>query len=135
MSEIKTIVTTPGAGISRREFTLETCLAILAGAAVTIVGSACGSGGSSPAGPSGGPGPGAGGDKSGAISGNHGHTATITAAQLTAGNALSVELTLGSGHTHQLALTANQVAAVAANQSVSGASTTTNGHDHTVTFN
>lgn len=134
MSEIKTIVTTPGAGISRREFTLETCLAILAGAAITIVGSGCGSSGSSPTGPSGGPGTGS-GDKSGAISGNHGHTATITAAQLTAGNAVDVQLTLGSGHTHQLALTANQVAAVAANQSVSGQSSTDGGHNHTVTFN
>ena len=134
MSEIKTIVTTPGAGISRREFTLETCLAILAGAAITIVGSGCGSGGSSPAGPSGGPGPGS-GDKSGAISGNHGHTAVITAAQLTAGNAVDVLLTEGTGHTHHLALTANQVAAVAANQSVSGTSSTDGGHNHTVTFN
>jgi hypothetical protein len=138
MSEIKTIVTTPGAGISRREFTLETCLAILAGATITIMGSGCGSSGSSPAGPSGGSsgGPGAGsGDKSGAISSNHGHTATITAAELTAGNALNVLLTAGSGHTHQVALTANDVAMVAANQRVSRESTVNNGHSHTVTFN
>jgi hypothetical protein len=134
MSEIKTIVTTPGAGISRREFTLESCMAILAGAAITIVGSGCGSSNSSPTGPSGGTGTGS-GDKAGVISNNHGHTATITAAELMAGNAVNVQLTLGSGHTHQLALTANQVAAVAANQKVSGESTTDNGHSHTVTFN
>jgi hypothetical protein len=134
MSEIKTIVTTPGAGISRREFTLETCLAILAGATITIMGSACGSSNSNPAGPSGGPAPSA-GDKSGVISNNHGHTATITAAELAAGNALNVLLTQGSGHTHHLSLTANEVAMIAANQKVSGESTVDNAHSHTVTFN
>ena len=134
MSEIKTIVTTPGAGISRREFTRETCLAILAGATITIMGSGCGSSSSNPAGPTGGPAPGA-GDKSGVISNNHGHTATITAAELTAGNAVNVLLTEGSGHTHHLGLTANEVAMVAANQRVSGQSTTDSGHSHTVTFN
>jgi hypothetical protein len=134
MSEIKTIVTTPGAGISRREFTLETCLAILAGATITIMGSGCGSSSSSPAGPTGGPAPGA-GDKSGVISNNHGHTATITAAELAAGNSLNVLLTEGSGHTHHLALTANDVAMVAANQRVAGTSTVDSGHSHTVTFN
>jgi hypothetical protein len=135
MSEIKTIVTTPGAGISRREFTLETCLAILAGATITIMGSACGGGSSSsPTGPSGGPAPSA-GDKSGVISNNHGHTATITAAELAAGNAVNVLLTEGSGHTHHLALAANQVALIEANQKVSGESTVDNAHSHTVTFN
>ena len=134
MSEIKTIVTTPGAGISRREFTLETCLAILAGATITIMGSGCGSSGSSPTAPSGGPGPSS-GDKSGAISSNHGHTATITAAELAAGNSVNILLTEGSGHTHHLGLTANQVAMVAANQRVSGESTVDSGHSHTVTFN
>jgi len=134
MSETRTIVTTPGAGISRREFTLETCLAILAGAAITISSNACGGSYSSPSGPSGGPGTGA-GDKSGSISGNHGHTATITAAELAAGNAVDVLLTLGSGHTHHLQLAANQVAAVAANQRVSGESSNDTGHSHTVTFN
>jgi hypothetical protein len=134
MSEIKTIVTTPGAGISRREFTLDACLAILSGAVITIGSSACGGSSNNPAGPSGGPGAGS-GDKSGSISGNHGHTATITAAQLAAGNALDVLLTQGSGHTHHLQLAANQVAAVAANQRVSGESSNDTGHSHTVTFN
>jgi hypothetical protein len=136
MSAIKTIVTTAGDGLSRREFTREACLAILAGAAITISG--CG-GSSNPAGPSTGGGGGGtttgSGAKAGVISNNHGHTATITAAELAAGNAVNVELTLGSGHTHHLALTANEVAMVAANQKVSGESTTDNAHSHTVTFN
>jgi hypothetical protein len=137
MSEIKTIVTTAGPGISRREFTLDACLAILAGSVITIAG--CGGGGN-PAGPSGSGGGGGGtgtgaGDKAGSISGNHGHTVTITAAELMAGNAVDLELTLGSGHTHRLRLTANQVATIAANQRVSQDSTTDGGHNHTVSFN
>jgi hypothetical protein len=135
MSEIKTIVTTPGEGISRREFTLEACLAILSGVAITISGSGCGSSSSSPSGPSNNPPPTASGDKVGEISNNHGHTATITAAQLSAGNAVTIELTLGSGHTHTLSLSANQVASIAANQHVSGVSSTNSGHSHDVSFN
>jgi hypothetical protein len=134
MSEIKTIVATPVEGIGRREFTLEACLAILSGVAITISGSGCGSSSSSPSGPSSNP-PTANGDKIGDISNNHGHTATITAAQLSAGNAITVQLTLGSGHTHTLAVSADQIVAIAANQRVSGVSSTTSGHNHTVTFN
>lgn len=134
MSEIKTIVATPVEGMGRREFTLEACLAILSGVAITITGSGCGSSNSSPSGPSNVP-PTASGDKVGDISNNHGHTATITAAQLSAGNAVTIQLTLGSGHTHSLSLGADQIVAIAANQRVSGQSTTNSGHNHTVTFN
>jgi hypothetical protein len=135
MSEIKTIVTTPVEGIGRREFTLEACLAILSGVAITISASGCGSSSSSPTGPSGNPPTASNGDKIGDISNNHGHTATITAAQLSAGNAITVQLTLGSGHTHSLAVSANEIASIAANQRVSGVSSTNSGHNHTVTFN
>jgi hypothetical protein len=135
MSEIKTIVATSADGLSRREFTLEACLAILSGVAITISASGCGSSSSSPTGPSGNPPTAGNGDKVGSISNNHGHTATITAAQLSAGNAVTVQLTLGSGHTHTLAVSADQIVAVAANQRVSGVSSTTEAHNHTVTFN
>lgn len=135
MSEIKTIVATYADGLSRREFTLEACLAILSGVAITISGSGCGGSSSSPTGPSTNPPTASNGDKIGDISNNHGHTATITAAQLAAGNAISVELTLGSGHTHTLAVSADQIVAIAANQRVSGVSSTSEAHNHTVTFN
>jgi hypothetical protein len=118
--------------LTRREFTLEWALAVLGGAAITITG--CG-GGSSPAGPSNPPPGGGSGDKNGAISANHGHTAVVTAAQLTAGNALNVELTVGNGHTHVLALSAAEVVSIAGNQRVSKQSSQGGGHDHTVTFN
>jgi hypothetical protein len=118
--------------LTRREFTLEWALAVLSGAAITITG--CG-GGSSPAGPSNPPPGGGSGDKIGAISANHGHTAVVTAAQLTAGAAVIVELTLGSGHTHQASLSAAEVVSIAGNQRVSKQSSQGGGHDHTVTFN
>jgi len=78
MSEIKTIVATSADGLSRREFTLEACLAILSGVAITISSSACGSSYSSPTGPTSTPPTASNGDKVGDISNNHGHTATIT---------------------------------------------------------
>jgi hypothetical protein len=120
--------------LTRREFTLESALAILSGVAITITG--CGGGSSNPAGPSNNPPPTTGsGDKVGEISNNHGHTAVITAAQLAAGGALVVQLTLGSGHTHTASLSAAEITSIAANQTVSKQSTTADSHEHTVTFN
>jgi hypothetical protein len=117
--------------LTRREFTLEWAMAVLGGVTITITG--CG-GGSSPGAPSTPPPTGT-GDKIGAISANHGHSAVITAAQLTAGAAVIVELTLGSGHTHQVSMSAAEVVSIASNQRISKQSTTAGGHDHTVTFN
>jgi hypothetical protein len=92
--------------LGRREFTLAAALAALSGVTITI--SACG-GGSSPSSPST-PGPTpaptptpSSGDKAASISANHGHTAVITAAQLAAGSAVTLELTVGNGHTHTAA--------------------------------
>jgi len=117
--------------LTRREFTLESALAILSGVAITVTG--CG-GSSNPAGSSNPP-PTGSGDKVGAISANHGHSAVITAAQLAAGGALVVQLTLGSGHTHTVGLSAAEITSIAGNQRVSKPSSTDGGHDHTVTFN
>jgi hypothetical protein len=118
--------------LDRREFTLAAVLAALSGVTITISG--CG-GDSSPSTPTPTPTPGAGGDKSGAISGNHGHTAVITGAQLTAGAAVTLELTVGNGHTHSVALTAAEVTQIAGTTRVSKESTNDSGHSHTVTFN
>ena len=77
--------------LDRREFTLQSAMAILSAATITISG--CG-GGSSPApspSPNPNPNPG-GGDVSGAIDANHGHTATISSATLTAGNAIQLDI-------------------------------------------
>jgi hypothetical protein len=116
--------------LDRREFTLAAVLAMLSGVTITISG--CGS--SSPSTPT--PTttmPAA--DKTGTISANHGHTATITGAQLTAGGDLTVELTVGNGHTHSVSLTGAEVVQIRGNLRVSKESTTNGGHSHTVTFN
>jgi hypothetical protein len=119
--------------IDRREFTLQSAIAILSAATITISG--CG-GGSSPApSPSPTPNPNPSGDAAGSISGNHGHTAVITSAQLTAANAVQLNITGSATHPHTVEVTAAEVAQVAARQRVSKTSSTDDGHTHTVTFN
>jgi hypothetical protein len=120
--------------LDRREFTLAAVLAMLSGVTITISG--CGGSSSSPS-TSTPPTtqPATTGDKTGTISANHGHTATITGAQLTAGGDLAVELTTGNGHTHSVSLTGAEVVQIRGNQRVSKESSSTAGHSHTVTFN
>jgi hypothetical protein len=115
--------------LTRREFTVEWALALLAGATITITG--CGDDDDDPGtGPSGGQ-----GGEVGTISANHGHSVTIATAQITAGNALTATLTTGNGHVHSIDLTAAQVVAIGQNQQVSVTSTTQDAHNHVVTFN
>jgi hypothetical protein len=122
-------------GFDRREFTLAAVLAALSGVTITV--SACGGGGgsSSPSAPSNPSPPLGAGDKAGSISANHGHTAVITAAQLTAAVAVSVQLTVGDGHTHSVTLTAAEVTQIAGGTRVSKESSVDIAHSHTVTFN
>jgi hypothetical protein len=120
--------------LTRREFTLEWALAILAGATITITG--CGDDDDDPGmGPSGGGG-GTQGGELGSISANHGHTVTITAAQIASGGALMNLSIRGSAtHDHFISLAASQIMAIGQNQQVSVVSTTNDLHEHTVTFN
>jgi hypothetical protein len=111
--------------MNRRQFTTEAALLLLGGATITLSG--CGGGGS----------PAASSppitDKDGSISGNHGHAATVTAAQLTAGGGLELDIRGTASHSHMLSLSAEEVAAIR-----SGAlfeKTCGTGHKHTVTFN
>jgi VCBS repeat-containing protein len=118
--------------LSRREFTLESALAMLAGVAITISG--CSDDTTSPT-----PNPGGGGtnsgDVSGVVSANHGHRATVTAAQITAAGMVSLNIMGDATHPHTVELSASQVQSIGARQRVSVTSTTNDGHDHTVTFN
>jgi len=124
--------------LDRREFTLAAVLAMLSGVTITISG--CG-GGSSPSTPTPTPTPPtptptpAAGDKSATISANHGHTCVITGAQLTAGAAVTLELTVGNGHTHSVTLSTSEVMQIAGTTRVSKESTNDAGHSHNVTFN
>jgi hypothetical protein len=121
---------------SRREFTAASVMALLAGVTVTISG--CGGGYSSPSGPTPNPTPTPSpstGDKSGVISDNHGHVATITAAQITAAGAVSLDIHGTADHTHTVVLSATEVEQIGAGAKVAKSSSNTLSHDHTVTFN
>ena len=118
--------------ISRREFTLEWALAMLAGAAITISG--CGS--DSPSSPTSNSGGGTtSGDVSGVVSANHGHIATVTAARINAAAGYDLDIMGNATHPHTITLSATQVQQIGTRQTVSVVSTTDSGHNHTVTFN
>jgi hypothetical protein len=123
--------------IDRRSFNVAWAYALLGGAAITV---GCGS--ETPTGSGGDSGSGGGGgggatvtDKEGQVSNNHGHRAIITAAQLTAGNGLELNIQDTGTHGHTITLAAADVVAVRGGTRVSVTSSTTNGHTHTVTFN
>jgi hypothetical protein len=113
--------------LTRREFTAEWALALLAGVTITITG--CGDD-DTPTSPS--PTPEA---ANGVVSANHGHVATATAAQITAGGAVALDIRGEATHPHTVELTADDVRRISQRSQVVKTSTTDNGHQHTVTFN
>jgi hypothetical protein len=117
--------------ILRREFTNRSIMALLGGVAITISG--CDDDG--PSSPSTQPGGGGARDVSGSISANHGHVATVLAAQITAGNSVMLDIMGTADHTHRVELSAGEVSQIGSGQRVSKVSSTEQGHDHTVTFN
>jgi len=119
--------------LDRRDFTLAAILAMLSGVTITISGCGGSSSPSTPTTPT--TQPPATADKTGAISANHGHVAIITAARLTAGQAISLDIQGTASHTHTVELSAAEIVSIAGNTRVSKESTTTSGHSHTVTFN
>jgi hypothetical protein len=118
--------------VTRREFTLDAALAILAGCVITIS-DACGSSTSptpTQAPPT---------DVTGTISANHNHVALITAAQITAGNAISLSIQGTAAHNHTLSITQADLTTLRNRQTLSRESTsdpsnTFGLHSHTVTF-
>jgi hypothetical protein len=115
----------------RRTFARHSILAMLAGVTITI--SACGDD-SSPTSP------GPSGGRTGSVSANHGHSAVITGAQLTAGGAVVLNIRGSATHPHAVELSAAEIGQVAAGQRVSKVSSTDNSpdagrHSHVVTFN
>jgi hypothetical protein len=119
--------------VTRREFTLEAALALLAGCVITVSDIACGDDNSSsnanPANPS--PTP---ADINGSVSANHGHVATVTAAQITATNAVVLDIHGQATHAHSLSLSQADLQTLKNRQAVSRDSSNDNGHMHTVTF-
>jgi hypothetical protein len=118
--------------LTRREFTVESALAMLAGVTITISG--CGDDNNNPTTNS----TSIASDKTGTVSTDAGHThtgAVITAAQLTAGNAITLTLTGTTTHTHTVALSQAELSQINGGTRVSKTSSTDNAHSHTVTFN
>ncbi len=128
----------------RRMLSAGAALALLGFPLISIGG--CGGGGGTPAGPSTPnptPTPSSGaGDIAGSVTVNHmaPHVAVITAAQLSAGAGLTLDISNGF-HSHTVTLTSAQVTQIAGRARVSVASSTdphsdgSNPHSHTVTFN
>ena len=117
--------------LTRREFTVESALAMLATVAITITG--CGDD-DPPAAPT----PPA-VDKTATVTtdANHTHSAIVTAAQITAGNAITVTLTGATTHVHTVALSQAELIQIRAGTRVQKTSTSDGPtpHTHTVTFN
>ena len=118
--------------IGRREFSRSAVIALLSAATITIAD--CGGGGSGNPSPSPSPTP-TPGDVAGNVSGNHGHTAVVTAAQITAANAVSLDIRGSATHPHTVELSAAEVGMIGTGQTVSKPSSNDDGHRHTVTFN
>ena len=118
---------------TRREFTVQSALAMLSGVAITRL--SCGDSNSSTA-PSttSTPTPASAGANAGVVGANHGHTAVITAAQLTAANAVSLDISGSANHPHTVNLTDAEVGQIAGGTRVIKPSSNNDGHAHTVTF-
>jgi hypothetical protein len=112
--------------VTRREFTLQSALALLSGVVITVEG--CGDSDSNPTTPT------STGDVSGTISANHGHTAVISAARITAGTEITLDIRGQADHPHTVAVTQADLTALRNRQAVTKTSTTDNAHLHTVTF-
>lgn len=117
--------TAPNSIWNRREFLGTAAAALFTGIAITVTG--CGEESST------GPGANA-GDIAGSISGNHGHSAVITKAQLDAGGGVTLDITGSAGHAHTVTLSADQIATIKTGTHVEVPSSTTNTHTHTVGF-
>jgi hypothetical protein len=113
--------------MNRRQFTAEAAMVLLGGAAITISG--CGGGGtSSPVAST----PIT--DVLGTVDTNHGHSALVTAAQLTAGGALEVDIRGTAGHGHMVSLEAGELMSIRNGTRVQKQSSGSS-HTHVVTFN
>jgi hypothetical protein len=121
--------------IGRREFTLQSALALLAGVVITMDG--CGGSTTTPSPtvtPSPAPAPAV--DVNGSVSANHAapHVAVITAARITAGSAFTLDIQGMATHPHAVEITQGDLVSLRNRTAVTKDSTNVNNHIHTVTF-
>jgi hypothetical protein len=128
----------PPVDLDRRQITALTALALLGGATITITGCG-GGGGSSPAAAPPPPAPTptpattcAPDSACGQVAGDPTHRAEITAAQLSAGGALVLDIKGSAVHSHTVSLSTDEVVAIREKRRVEKNSSTTLSH---VTFN
>lgn len=126
-----------GVDLQRRQISVAAALALLGGASMTLT--ACSGGGGSPVQPSGPSGPlqptCPADSACGNVEGDPNHSATIGAAQLTAGGALILDITGNASHGHDLELSADEVVAIREKRRVQKYSSFRLSHQHYVTFN
>jgi hypothetical protein len=121
--------------MDRRQFTLRSALALLGGVTITISSASCGGGGSaSPAAPRTPTGSGGSPDTLGTVSNNHGHRATISAAQLGGGGSVQLDIRGDADHPHMVELSANDLQQIRSQQAVTRECSSTSAHTHMVTF-
>ena len=118
--------------LTRRVFTLEAALMVLAGCVITMS-DACGKD-DTPTTPTLPP-----ADVTGVVSANHGHAAVVLAAQITAGNAVSVTIQGTAVHSHTVSLSQADLQTLKNRQPVTRDSSNDQSaafglHLHTVTF-
>ena len=118
--------------LTRREFTLEAALAILAGCVITVSDIACSDSTppTTPTPPASAPAA----DVNGTVSANHGHVAVITGAQMTAASAVALDIRGTATHAHTVMVAQADLTSLKGRQTVTLPSSTDNGHSHTVTF-
>lgn len=117
----------PRPGLTRRQFSLDAAMALVAGCVITVT-EGCGSS-STPTTPT----P---VDIAASVStvANHTHTGTVTGAQISAGSAVTITLVGAATHNHTVALSQSDLTALKNRQAVSHDSSNDNAHVHTVTF-
>jgi hypothetical protein len=71
----------------------------------------------------------------GDVSGNHGHSAVIKAADLQAGGQVEIDIVGQAGHPHMVRLSPEAIRDIKENKPVEVRSTMNDGHEHLVTFN
>jgi hypothetical protein len=127
----------PGVDLDRRRISVLSALTLLGGATLTISG--CGGGGDGgPAAPSASsPAPAScpTGSRCGLVSRDPLHSAEITAAQLSAGGALTLNIQGNQTHGHVISLSADEVVAIRDGRQVRKDSSTELNHSHSVIFN
>ena len=124
----------PRPSLTRREFTLEAALAILAGCVITVTETACGSSSAAPTPAAPAPAPTPVADVNGIVAANHGHVAVITGAQITAGGAVSLNIQGMATHNHTVAVSQTDLATLKSRQTVTSSSSTDSNHSHTIAF-